>query len=581
MPTAIPARAIGGSGPPSPRRPGRSPALTSGTGRAAARIGAFAVCQAAMMAGIGLLITGPAQELWPFTAEDAVNEAFARGRDSTLTTASTVVSAAGDTTTVVGLTTLCCLLLLLTPRLPLWREAAFLALGVSLQSLVFLVITESVDRTRPDVERLDDSPPTSSYTSGHTGAATALYAGLAVLVLSRVRGRWRGIVAALLLLIPLLVGLARLYRGMHHPSDVVGGLLNGTLSLIVAGRAVLADDAWAAPPPADAVDIAVAAAQSRPGPSRERAVVIVNPTVTATATRDRLRLVLAQHGYRDPDFVDTTATDTGGGQTTEAVRAGAGLVVVCGGDGTVRAVADALAGTGVPLVLVPCGTGNLLARNLGLPLAPADALAAGLTGEPHALDLGRIEGDGVDGTHFTAMSGAGLDAAMLEGTSDRAKSALGWPAYVLAGFNGLRAPRMRLMITLDGAPEVHRTARMVLVANIGTIQGGAALVPEARPDDGLLDLALFDPRGPGGWLRTAAVLLRGPSRRSDGPRAGTHQRSTEGGGPVEFFTFRRAEITFTRPQPREVDGDSVGPGRRICAEVRPSALTILLPTQEK
>ncbi|MYR94470.1 MULTISPECIES: diacylglycerol kinase family protein [unclassified Streptomyces] len=575
MPTTTPARATEPSGTAAPPRLGHSPALSSGAGRAVARIAAFAVCQAAMIAGLGLLITGPARNIWPLSAEDAVNEAFERVRTDTLTTVSAVVSGAGDTSAVVGLTVLCCLALLLVPPFPRWRAALFLALGVWLQSLVFLVITESVDRTRPDVERLDASPPTSSYTSGHTGAATALYAGLAVLVLNRVRSRWGKALAVLLLLIPLLVGLARLYRGMHHPSDVVGGLLNGALSLLVVGRAVLADDAWAARPPADAADIAVAAAESRPGPSRESAVVIVNPTVTDTATRDRLRLVLAQRGHTDVTFVETTEQDTGGGQAADAVRGGAGLVVACGGDGTIRAVADALAGTGVALAVVPCGTGNLLARSLGLPLDPADALAAGLTGERRALDLGTISGDGIARTHFTAMAGAGLDAAVMESTSDRAKSALGWPAYVLSGLGQLRGPRIRLAVTLDGGPALHRTARMVLIANIGTVQGGTALVPGARPDDGLLDLALFDPRGAGGWLRTAGVLLRGSRPTGSATAPGAH------GGPVEFFTFRHAELTFTRPQPREVDGDPVAPGRRITAEVRPGALTVLLPAGEK
>ncbi len=102
--------------------------------------------------------------------------------------------------------------------------------------------------------------------------------------------------------------------------------------------------------------------------------------------------------------------------------------MVCGGDGTVRAAADALAGSGVPLVVVPCGTGNLLARNLGLPLSPTTALDAALSGTPHRIDLGRIEGDGLTPTHFAAMSGAGLDAAMLERTDERAKSAVGWLA---------------------------------------------------------------------------------------------------------------------------------------------------------
>ncbi|MFJ2022664.1 diacylglycerol kinase family protein [Streptomyces sp. NPDC087897] len=520
------------------------------------------------MVGVGLLITGPARHLGPVAAEDAVVEALEDARTGTLDAVSTAVSALGDTTTVVGLTFLVCLTLVLTPRLPRWREAVFLAAAVSLQSAVFVLITACVDRTRPDIERLDDSPPTSSYTSGHTGAATALYAGLAVLVLSRVRGPWRRPLAALLLLVPLLVGLARLYRGMHHPTDVAGGLANGTLSLIVVGRAVLAGHSWAARPPVDAVDIAVAAAGHRSAPARKHATVIVNPTVTDRATRERLRLVLAQHGYADAPFVDTTAQDPGGGQTTAALRAGAEMIVVCGGDGTVRAVADVLAGTGVPLVLVPCGTGNLLVRNLGLPLRPAEALAAGLTGEPRPLDLGRIEGDGFPAVHLTAMAGAGLDAAMLEETSDRAKSALGWPAYVLAGAKGLRAPRMRLTVSLDGGPELHRTARMVLIANIGAVQAGAAPVPAARPDDGLLDLAVFDPRGVGGWLRVAGVLLGGGRGAGDG-RA------------VEYHTFRRAELSFSRPQPREVDGDPVGPGLRLAAEVRPGALTVMHPVRER
>ncbi|MER8269253.1 diacylglycerol kinase, partial [Streptomyces griseus] len=176
------------------------------------------------------------------------------------------------------------------------------------------------------------------------------------------------------------------------------------------------------------------------------------------------------------------------------------------------------------------------------------------------------------------------------------KSALGWPAYVLAGAKGLRAPRMRLTVTLDGGPELRRTARMVLIANIGTVQAGAAPVPDARPDDGLLDLAVFDPRGAGGWLRAAGVLLRGggrgrgakgPGANGTGPGASGRETTApsrtadSARGPVEFHTFRRAELSFARPQPREVDGDPVGPGLRLAAEVRPGALTVLMPAGER
>lgn len=586
MPTAVPdgaAEVTGGRTEAAGST--RSSALPRGTGRTTARIAALTVCQAASMVGFGLLITGPARGWWPLTAEDTVNERLEQVRTGTLTTLSSIASEAGNTLTIVALTLLTCLGLLLIPRLPMWRQAIFLSVAVSLQSLVFLAITESVDRHRPDVDRLDASPPTSSYTSGHTGAATALYAGLAVLVLSRVRGPWRRVVAGLLLLLPLLVAAARLYRGMHHPTDVLGGLVNGGLSLLIVGRALLVDRSVTAVPSTGGTPSARTVAERPTGTTGTTGTtaVILNPTVTDESQRHELRQTLERHGHRDPVFLETTADDPGAGQGARAVREGATLVVVCGGDGTVRAVADALAGSGVPLAVVPCGTGNLLARNLGLPLSPVAALEAALSGGPRRLDLGSIEGDGLPATRFAAMAGAGLDAAMMEHTDPRAKAALGWPAYALAGFGTLRTPRMRVTIRLDGSPAFRRTARMVLVANVGTVQGGVTLLPAARPDDGLLDLLVLDPRGPGGWLRAVRTLLRGRAAPPEPSTAST--LTAEGddrhGLPVEFFTFRRAELTFDAPQSRELDGDPVNPGRRLTAEVRPGALTVLLPSQEK
>ncbi|MCQ9182978.1 phosphatase PAP2 family protein [Streptomyces sp. IBSBF 2953] len=583
MPTAAPERPAELPGErPGAAGTGRSFALPRGLGRTAARISALTVCQGALMVGLGLLITGPARGVWPLTVEDDVNESFEHARTGSLTTMSYFGSEAGDTLTVIAVTVLVCAGLILIPRLPMWRQAVFLAVAVSLQSLVFLVITESVDRHRPEVDRLDASPPTSSYTSGHTGAATALYGGLAVLALSRLRGPWRRIVGGLLLLVPVLVAVARLYRGMHHPTDVVGGLANGSLSLLIVGRALFTDGTVTAPVEADPAPSPASAGSGPVAPGRGRTAVVFNPTVTGEADREALREVLERHGHRDPVFVETTAEDPGTGQTAAAIREGARLVVVCGGDGTLRASADALAGSGVPLALVPCGTGNLLARNLGLPLSPTAALDAALRGAPRRIDLGRIEGDGLAATHFAAMSGAGLDAAIMEHTDDRAKSVLGWPAYVLGGVGALRTPRMRLTVRLDDAPALHRTARMVLIGNVGTVQGGTTLLPAARPDDGRLDLLILDPRGVGGWMRALATLLRGRARTTHRPSAVdavTAQSGDGSGVPVEFFTFRRAELTFGDVQSRELDGDPVPPGRLLTAEVRPGALTVLLPTE--
>lgn len=303
------APAAGAGTPQTPDAASGTPETAGGMGRAAGVIAATAVCQAALMVGLGLLLTGPAARVWPLTSEDEVNEGLERARTGTFDTVSLIVSEAGNTVTVVAGTLLACLALLLVPRLPRWRDALFLSVAVSLQSLVFLVITEAVDRTRPDVDRLDASPPTSSYTSGHTGAATALYAGLAVLVLHRAKGPWRKVVAVLLLLVPVLVGLARAYRGMHHPTDIAGGLLNGGLSLLIVGRALLAGPhvPAAAPSPATAPAGAVASA---PG----RTAVVFNPTVTDESACADLRRVLEDHGHHGAEFVPTTADDPGRGR---------------------------------------------------------------------------------------------------------------------------------------------------------------------------------------------------------------------------------------------------------------------------
>ncbi|SHM92693.1 diacylglycerol kinase family protein [Actinacidiphila paucisporea] len=573
MPTALPDEDIPGPGlrpsrpRPSPPRAVRAPVLTTGATTAAARITALTVCQAALLIGFGLLITGPARHLWPIASEDRVNEGFEHLRTGTFNTLTSWGSEAGNTLTIVAITLAVCAALVLAPVLPRWREAVFLAVSVSLQALAFLAITTAVDRHRPEVHRLDSSPPTSSYTSGHTGAATALYGGLAVLVLTRARRLsrpWRIAVAALLMLLPLAVGACRLYRGMHHVTDVTGGMLNGTLSLLIVGRSVLAGDAVPAPLPEHAVDAAVKEARGTAGPVPGTTVVVVNPVSVSASDRDRLRLVLERHGRVAPHFVETTPDDPGHGQAARAAADGAALVVVCGGDGTVRAVADALAGTGVPLAVAPHGTGNLLARNLGLPLDPARALDAALGGAPHPMDLGRIEGDGLPATHFCAMAGAGLDAELMARTPECAKSALGWPAYALALLRALRTPRMELTLRLDGAEPVRRTARMAVIANVGALQGGASLAPDARPDDGLLHVALLDPRGARGWASATSDVLRGPS-------------SPSRPGGLEVFTCREAELVLPEPRPREIDGDPVAAGRRMSARVVPGAVRVLLP----
>jgi membrane-associated phospholipid phosphatase len=209
--------------------------MTTRSGPAAARVSALVLLPvlSVVMVGAGLLITGPAGERWPLSAESAVNAWFATHRTSAATAVSEWLTLIASTECVISVALLCVIGLVVVPRVPAWREAVFVAASVTTQSLIFVVVTLCVERPRPDVPQLDPAPPTSSFPSGHVGASLALYGGLAVLAVTRLRGPWRYAAAGMLLVIAPAVALSRLYRGMHHPSDVVGGLVNGACVLFV------------------------------------------------------------------------------------------------------------------------------------------------------------------------------------------------------------------------------------------------------------------------------------------------------------------------------------------------------------
>jgi len=189
----------------------------------------------ALLVVAGLVVTRVADRWWPFTVEDGVNRALAAGRTEAGNHVSAVMSAFGNTSTIVP----ACLVAVVALRATLhrWRESLLVATVTLGQSIVFVLTTAVVDRPRPGVPHLDESPPTSSFPSGHTSAAIALYTALAVVAHRRVRGRWtRRAAMAVLLCLPVLVAIGRAYRGMHHPSDLVAAGLNAGLVLLLTDR---------------------------------------------------------------------------------------------------------------------------------------------------------------------------------------------------------------------------------------------------------------------------------------------------------------------------------------------------------
>ena len=186
-----------------------------------------------VMIGLGLLVT----KVVPIPGEDAINRGLAAEGDGTLKAASAFFSGVGSTPWIIAVTAVVAIVLRLA--LHRWPEPIFLCAAVSAQAVVFFFTTLMIDRKRPAVRHLDQSPPTSSFPSGHTSAAVALYAGLALVLAMLVRRTWLKALCWALLLVPVAVAVARLYRGMHHPSDVLASFLNGAVCLAIMARAFL------------------------------------------------------------------------------------------------------------------------------------------------------------------------------------------------------------------------------------------------------------------------------------------------------------------------------------------------------
>jgi diacylglycerol kinase family enzyme len=296
----------------------------------------------------------------------------------------------------------------------------------------------------------------------------------------------------------------------------------------------------------------------------KRAAVVVNPTKVVDQSRfaEAVERAMRDHGWREPLWLETTAEDPGRGQARQAVQAGADLVFACGGDGTVTACAEGVAGSSVPLAILPMGTGNLVARNVGLPVHWAEALAVALTGTDQRLDSGSVEDSGaLRGRSFVGMAGLGLDARMVRDTSEPLKRRLGWAAYALSVLRHLRDRPMHVTVVADGAEPVRLRASAVIIGNVGWLRGGLPLMPAARPDDGLLDAVVLNARGLAGWAEIAAQVV---TRRAGSAR-------------LRRFQFSRLRVEVDRPQPWELDGELMGETRQLTVTALPRRLVLRVP----
>ena len=285
-----------------------------------------------------------------------------------------------------------------------------------------------------------------------------------------------------------------------------------------------------------------------------RAAVIVNPNRVEglDELRATIRDELTAAGWPEPRWFETTAEDPGTGQAREAVAGGAEVVLVAGGDGTVRACIEGLAGSETALAILPGGTGNLLATNLGIPTRSVEGIRLALDHGRRRIDVGDV-----DGQAFAVMAGMGLDAAMMQDAPTALKAKAGALAYVVSAVRHLADDEMRVEVTVDGQTR-RRRARTVVVGNVGRLQAGTNLLPDAEPDNGQMEVAIIAPRNLKHWVQLLVGVVRGrrrvPSR--------------------EVLRGARVSVVSDRPQPRQLDGDVIEPSRRLDVSVRREALWV-------
>jgi YegS/Rv2252/BmrU family lipid kinase len=270
-----------------------------------------------------------------------------------------------------------------------------------------------------------------------------------------------------------------------------------------------------------------------------------------------LRRVLEAEGVADPFWCEVPKSRKAPAQVRRALKQGAELVFAWGGDGMMQRCIDVIAGSKASLAIIPAGTANLFATNLGIPEDIEKAVAIGLRGERRKLDVGRFNGE-----RFGVMAGAGFDAAMIRRADGGLKERVGRVAYVWAGSESLRLKPFRATIEVDGADWYKGKASCILVGNVAEVFGGIAAFEDAHPDDGVLELGVVNAEGLLQWGRTLARTALG----------------TAGKSPfVQETKAHSVKVTMNRKVLYELDGGDRTKVKAFKVKVEPGGVSVCAP----
>jgi YegS/Rv2252/BmrU family lipid kinase len=273
----------------------------------------------------------------------------------------------------------------------------------------------------------------------------------------------------------------------------------------------------------------------------------------------QLRDVLTQQGVSDPIWFEVPKSKLAPARVKEAIKKGADLVFVWGGDGSVQRCIDAAVGSPVTLAILPAGTANLLATNLGIPIDLEQAVEVGLHGSNHTIDVGKMNGE-----HFAVMAGIGLDALMIRDADAGMKDRFGRAAYIWTGARHIRSNPVRTKVRVDGHTWFDDKASCVLIANVGTIGAGVTAFDHASPNDGKLDVAVMTADGAWQWLRTLTRASVGHAEKSP---------------LVQMTQATKITIETRKRLPYELDGGARPKTDKLRVRVVPHAMTIRVPSR--
>jgi diacylglycerol kinase (ATP) len=293
------------------------------------------------------------------------------------------------------------------------------------------------------------------------------------------------------------------------------------------------------------------------GSSLDKIAVIAHSGKSLGGGQEELRLILKDAEISQPLWYEATKSAQIPKYARQAIAEGAKLIFVWGGDGSVQKCIDTVAGSDVAIAILPAGTANLLAKNLGIPQNLKMAVRIGLQGNRKSIDTGTLNGE-----HFAVMAGAGIDARMIRDASSSLKARVGRAAYLWSGAKNLSKSPIEVTVEVDDHGFYKGKISCILVGNMNKVFAGVEVFDDSRPNDGLLEFGVITAKNPLQWLRTIGRVIFGRSDNSPF---------------VETTRGKSMKVTFDSETPYELDGGIRKATSKLKIKVHPSSVTICVP----